>query len=359
VDVRIPDYAGGSLANLMCELEGRLGGTPPLPGLHRHLSDAVPEAETYVVVLFDGLGAHQLRHPAAGSLREAAVAHLDATFPSTTVVGLATVATGLAPAGHGMVSHFLRLEGHGVVNALKWRTLRGTPARVDTSALLPTTLWERLGAAGVETITVQPGGFEGSPTSRLLYRGARFESVWSPAEWVDAIVATARVRGRLVFAYWPDVDTAAHVAGQASDTYLQALSRADALWSGLVARLPPGVTAIATADHGHVDYPAAAKEPLGKAVATVFGDPRVLLLDGDDDGVRSVLAGYPGTLLHDPRPLFGPGDHPALAHRLPSHAFLVDRGRLVIPSFMDDRLVGYHGGLEPEELEVPLVVRAT
>lgn len=65
-----PDYAGGSLVNLVAELESRLtGASTPMPGLHPQLSSVVPPASTYVLVLFDGLGAHQLDHPAAVPLR--------------------------------------------------------------------------------------------------------------------------------------------------------------------------------------------------------------------------------------------------------------------------------------------------
>lgn len=358
--MRPPDYAGGSIANLVAELEARLGGAPPLPGLDADRSALVPSADSYVLVLFDGLGDHQLIHPAAETLREARVAALDACFPSTTVVGLASLATALAPAGHGLVSHFLHLGPPiGVVNALKWRDISGRQVDVDTSRLLPETVWERLAAVGAEPVTVQPGAFEGTPLSRGIYRGARFEPVWSSAEWVDATVDLASVPGRLVFAYWPSVDLAAHVAGQRSTMYRDAMAEVDGLWSRLVARLPERVVAVATADHGHADYGPDDRVAVDRHGATTFGDPRALFLRTDDATAARMAAELPVTLVGDPRPLFGPGDHPELATRLPTHVLLADPGRLVIPSFMDDRLVGMHGGLEAVELSVPLLVAAS
>lgn len=355
--MRLPDYAGSSIANLTAEIERRLGTEPPFPGLHPALAGSIPEGETYVVCLFDGLGDHQLAHPAAATLAAHRVGALDATFPSTTAVALASIATALAPAGHGLVSHFLHLGGEtGIVNALKWRTISGRAADVDTRSLLPETAWERLAAAGREPVTVQPGPFEGSPLSRLLYRGCRFEGIWSPEEWVDAVVGLAAVPGRLVFAYWPFVDVAAHEAGQRSERYRTALAEADAVWSRLVAKLPPDAVAVGTADHGHVDYSPDGKVPVDRHGATVFGDPRALFLRTDDSRAAMLGSELPATLITDPRPLFGPGAHPDLPGRLPTHLLLTDRGRLLLPSFMDDRLVGYHGGLEPEEIEVPLLV---
>lgn len=355
--MRIPDYGGGSIANLMAELEGRLGTTPPLPGLNADLAAAIPDADTYVVVLFDGLGDHQLAHPAASSLAGSRVGRLDACFPTTTAVSMASMATSLAPAGHGILSHFLHLRS-GTVNALKWRTISGKDSGIDTTTFLPETAWERLGAVGKEPITVQPASFEGTPLSRLLYRGARFEGVWSASDWIDATASMAGTPGRLIFAYWPMVDVAAHTAGQDSDVYRSQLAEVDGMWSHLTTRLSEGAVAVATADHGHLDYGRNDREPLDRHGATVFGDPRALFLRTDDDRAARLAGEHPVTLIDDPRPLLGPGDHPDLAHRAPSHVLLSDRGKLVIPSFMDDRLVGYHGGLEPEEVEVPLLVAA-
>ncbi len=96
-------------------------------------------------------------------------------------MNLATIATGLAPSSHGILGYQLHLPdvGDGVVaNTIKWTTLWGDPLPIDTGALLPRpNLWERLAAAGIEPVTVQPANFTGSPLSRMLYRGCRFEGV--------------------------------------------------------------------------------------------------------------------------------------------------------------------------------------
>ena len=180
--VRAPDYGGGSLVNLMAELEWRLGGAPLLPRLHTDLAQAIPTGDTYVLVLFDGLGADQLAHPAA-QLREDAVGRIDAPFPTTTTVSMATVATGLPPSQHGLLGYQLWMPETGqVANTIKWTTLWGEALEVDTIRLLPSpNLWERLVAVGAEPITVQPGHFAGSPLSKALYRGCRYEPPTWPA----------------------------------------------------------------------------------------------------------------------------------------------------------------------------------
>ncbi|MFQ5967299.1 MAG: alkaline phosphatase family protein, partial [Acidimicrobiia bacterium] len=83
-----PSYDGRGLVNLVAELEMRMIGSAPSPALHSEPAALLPEAETHVLVLFDGLGNHQLEHPRARPLLEARAGTVDAPFPTTTVVSL-------------------------------------------------------------------------------------------------------------------------------------------------------------------------------------------------------------------------------------------------------------------------------
>ena len=68
--ITVPDYSGGSLVNLVAELEHRLTDSSVSPPLHDHFAKLIPEASTYVLFLFDGLGTRQLDHPAAAPFAE-------------------------------------------------------------------------------------------------------------------------------------------------------------------------------------------------------------------------------------------------------------------------------------------------
>jgi hypothetical protein len=81
--ITIPDYSGGSLVNLVAEFEHRLTGSSSSPPLHDDLAVLIPDASTYVLFLFDGLGALQLSHPAATPFAGALKASLDSPFPIT------------------------------------------------------------------------------------------------------------------------------------------------------------------------------------------------------------------------------------------------------------------------------------
>ena len=359
--MRPPDYTGGGLVNLVAELERRLTGQAPLPGLFPDPAAAVPDAATYLLVLLDGLGDGQLGHPAAAPFAAARRGALDAPFPTTTTVSLATIATGLPPVRHGLIAYQLWLPGRAqVANTIKWTTLWGDPMSLDFDGFLPRpNTWERLAAAGVEPIALQPLNFGGTPLSRVLYRGCRVEPYADPAEAVAAALQLTRLPRRLVLLYLPHLDFAAHVWGQESDGYTAALGLVAGVWQAIAAVLPPGVAMVGTADHGHVDIPKEHQARLGKADhegRTFYGDPRVVFVKGEG---ASLAAGLPATWVPfaEMRGWWGPGKpHPDFARRAPDGALFADPGYALLHRFSDDRLLGQHGGLTEEELRLPLLV---
>lgn len=355
-----PSYDGRGLVNLVAEIEFRLTGSTPSPRLFD--PDLVPEAETYVLVLFDGLGLAQLAHPAARPFRTSLGGSLDAPFPTTTSVSLATVATALPPSRHGLVAHLVWLDEVGqVVNTLKWVNLAGEAVEYSYEELLPRpNLWERLRAGGVQPITVQPGGFDGSPLSRVLYRGCRFEGVWDTAEMVKATLQLAGEPKRLVFTYFPDVDFAGHVFGLESDEFTGSVEVAADLWERIVAGLPPGAALLGTADHGLASFPEDRKRLLrgpGYSGIRFAGDSRGVQMWGDLADMERVAADT-GSELADPADLVGPEPTSTALSRLGERVLLPPDHLAVIPKGFDKRLLCYHGGLSRAEVEIPLLVGA-
>lgn len=360
----VPDYAGGSLVNLIAELEQRLTRTAPSPALHAPLAAEIPAGQSYVLVLFDGLGDRQLDHPAAAGLMAARRAAIDTVFPTTTTVALATVATGLPPIRHGLLGYQLWIPEVGeVVNTIKWTTLWGAPVEYDVDGLLPApNLWERLVAAGREPITVQPGNFVATPLSRALYRGCRFEPVFSAQEVVAATCDLARHPGRLVMTYVPHVDFAAHVYGQEAPEYAEAVEFAASVWEAIAAGLPEGAVLVGAADHGHVDFPRERQVAIARADhrdRTFYGDGRAMFVRGEG---AQLAARLPAEWV--PRDgmdgWWGPGEpHPAFAGRAPDGVLLAEDDHLLLHKHSDTRMTGNHGALTAAELRVPLLVTAS
>lgn len=350
---------GNGLSNLISEIERRLIGSAPSLGLSADLASSIPDASTYVVVLFDGLGMAQLAHPGAGSMRRSLAGPLKAPFPTTTPVSLSTVASGVDPGLHGVVAHLLWIPELGkVVNTLKWVDLTGQPVAHDYAAMLPhPNVWERLRRSGVEPITVQPGAFMGSPLSRLLYRGARFEPSWNDTDLVEATLQLAGESRRLIFTYIWQVDFAGHVSGLDSHEFEDAMKMANQVWEDLATGLPPDAALIGTADHGLIEYADDDKilirgDPWDRL--RFGGDPRGIHLWGDIDLARDLAALTGGTLV-DPGTVFDPITDVA-RRRLGDHLVLAPPGRVLLPPGFDKRLRCYHGGLEGAESEIPLLI---
>ncbi len=346
----------------MAEIEAILGGAPSAPRLRPELGERLAARATVVLVLFDGLGHHQLGE-ATPALTASDVGPLTAPFPSMTSVALATVGTGMTPAQHGVIGHLMWLPSERrVVNTLRWVDLAGAPVSYPTTGLLPSpNLWERLVASGVEPITVQPGDFVDTPLTRALYRGCRFESVFSPWEAIEATVQLARRPGRFIFTYLPQVDFAAHVYGQDSPEYRRTVTAMDDLWSALVARLDHTVTVVGTADHGLLDYRPGDKVLLrgefDRLIA--YGDPRSVYLKGESSLIEEFARLSGGSLLDPDRAggLWGEGpSHPELGRRSPDAVVLAPSGKVLLPRGFDKRLIGYHGGLDRREMEIPLLI---
>lgn len=344
------------LAGLICEIESRLTGNAPGPLLRSRLSDAIPDADTYVLIVFDGLGIAQLEHEKAAAFRGALEGMLQSPFPTTTSVAMSTIATGSDPAGHRLVSHLMWLEDlDRVVNTLKWVDLSGHQVPYEYATVLPRpNLWERLRAGDIEPITVQPGPFAGSPLSRLLYRGARFEPAWDDRDLIEATLTLAAEPRRLVFTYFWQVDFAGHVHGLGSEEFSEAMANAASVWAELSSKLPPGAALIGTADHGLIEYSDANKlivrEPWFDSLRFA-GDSRGVHIWGAADLIDDFASLTGGTVV-EPASLYDG----LVSSRLGDRVVLAPSGKVILPPGFDKRLRCYHGGLDPAEVEIPLLV---
>jgi hypothetical protein len=359
--VQIPDYGGGSLINLVAELESRLTGRAAAATLHPPIAAAIPHGATYVLLLADGLGAGQIGHRSAAPLRESLAATIDAPFPTTTTVSWASIATGLAPSSHGLIAYQLYLpEVGGVVYTIKWKQPGGEDFALDFEGFLPSpNLWERLAASGTEAITVQPANFQGSRLSRVLFRGCRFEPAYTADELIAATTQLAATPGRLIVTYLPHVDVAAHMYGQSSTEYADAVAFVSAVWEQLQLQLPAAAVLVGTADHGHVDFSQSAARTIDRDLAgdrILYGDSRVMFVKGDG---ADLAAGLPATWMEfaEVAHWWGPGPHhPRFAERAPDGLIVAADDALIHHQFSDRRMIGYHGGLTAAEREIPLLV---
>ncbi len=92
---------------------------------------------------------------------------------------------------------------------------------------------------------------------------------------------------------------------------------------------------------------------------TLAGDARVVFVHGEGASLAGRLPAVwvPRAEMEG---WWGPGPrHPEFEQRAPEGVLVADPGHAVLHRFSDDRLIGQHGGLTPEELEVPMLIAAS
>ena len=359
----VPSYAGANLANLAAELEVRLTGRSPTRGLRPELAELIPHTRNYLMLIIDGLGDQQLTHPAAATLRRHRRAALTAPFPTTTTVGLSSVATALAPMQHGVIGYTQWIPTlRTVVNMLEWVEIPGgQPIDCDPATFHPSpNLRERVGAAGVGTVIFQPAELLDTPLSNMACRGAERHGYSSPFDIRPSAYLGAGNR-TLAVVYTTPVDTAAHASGQRSQAYSTALSQTGQVWEHFTRSLPRDTTLIGSADHGHCDIPPDGKIYLDENPTDgmqCWGDGRVLMFSRPLEPVHRI-ARTTGAQFVSPEQLHqwlgGGPPHPAL-NEFPTAALLAPPGTIILPQYLPNSNVGHHGGITPQELLIPLIV---
>lgn len=372
-----PRYGSGALNDLLPSVLAAMGvGGPDPLGL---AGSALSDVRRVVVLLVDGLGFHLLpvAAPVAPGLaaavggRVGALSVLTSAFPSTTPTNLVGVGTGAPPGQHGVVGFTVLIPGTDrTITHVSW------PSDVDPVRWQPrSTQFDRARAAGIATYVVAPAHLARSGLSIAAYRGAGYRG----AEGIDATVAavlgaSTEADRSLVYAYHPDLDRAAHVAGPGSPDWLAQAAAVDELVTAICAALPEDAALVVTADHGAVTAGESdrldldAMPALSAGTRLVTGDPRVRYAHVEPGATGDVLEAWRAQLAHRAlvvardeaveRGWFGPVTRAAAARigdvvAVATGCHVLTRPRAESGA---SELVGYHGSLTEAEILVPLLV---
>jgi Type I phosphodiesterase / nucleotide pyrophosphatase len=277
----LPDYEGGSIANLPGQVAawleaGPFGGQP----LHAEWAQAIGGPVTRVVmVLVDALGYQRFRPllDEPGSAwhwlqQHGVLAPLTSVFPSTTTAALTSLSTGLAPGRHGMLGYEMWLKEFGVTaNMIQLRPMaagRETGSLVD-AGLDPATftrapiLAQHLAAHAVDVHAFLPAFIVGSGLTSMTLGRVRRHPFHAPSDlWpgLRQLLESTPGARQLVWAYWPMVDTLSHQYGpsaEAVDREARSFGEMlrEAFLEPLTAAARAGTLFVLLADHGQVDTP--------------------------------------------------------------------------------------------------------
>lgn len=395
-----PDYAGGSLVNLMQTLQDALQASPadyryaPLRGDCGLPADAFADLRHVLLLILDGLGAAQLDELAPDSwLARQQVGTLTTVYPSTTASAIPCLLSGLAPQQHGLPGWHMRDEIGGEVIATLPLTMRDPRARkIPAGELLARLvsyrpLAERLPGSGC---TVLPDKIAASPFNhRHALRGPTFgyrdiagfgQAIESALRYQQVAYAGRPGYPTFTYAYCPLPDTLMHAHGTRHPLVAAALAELDrTIADRLRDNALPGLTVLVTADHGFIDAPperlieisagGAHCEWLEFLRAPLCGERRVAYASvkpgREQDFVEFVRTRYAdecelsGSADFVASGRLGPGPpHPALQSRIGDFVLTMREDWTIkdwLPGEERHTHLGVHGGGSDREMRIPLM----
>jgi Type I phosphodiesterase / nucleotide pyrophosphatase len=306
----LPRYGEASLADLLPSLLAALD----VPGFGNPLE--VESLRRACLLVVDGLGwelllANRRAAPVlAGAVERGAP--VTTGFPATTATSLASIGTGLAPGGHGLVGYTIALPGmERAFNCLRWSPYGLGGAKDLRDRVVPERLqpeptgFEAAAADGVEVTLVGAGAYAASGFTRAALRGGDYWRTFSLGDQAaGALRGLGKGRRSLVYVYHPDLDRTGHVRGVSGDPWRLELAQIDRLVGHIAERLPGDAALFVTGDHGMVDLrpeqlvDLADQPELAAGVRLLAGEARARHVHTHKGAAADVLAAWRGLLGH-------------------------------------------------------------
>ena len=333
----------------------------------------IPDSDTVVVLLIDGLGAENVRQAQRWSIDGSWLLEnepVSCTFPSTTPVSLASFGTGKQPGEHGFVgATFLIPELDAFLQPLKWKE-DPDPKTVQP---LPT-LFEIAAAQGCAVTRIGPAAYASSGLTRSALRGGMHLPADSLSELVSQTKSALRVGPpHLVYAYYPTLDKLGHVYGVASVEWRAELVAVLEAISAIRDSLGARQTLVVTADHGMLDIENRIwiedSPHLMRDVRFITGEPRmrhVFAQPGNASALHrawSTLTDVADIFTRDEfvaSELLG-GWEPKFEGRIGDVVAVAREANALASRTVDERvsnLIGNHGGNTEVERRIPYSVMA-
>ena len=380
----ISSYTGHNTLNLMASIEQRLHGESAHPGCSLLDEDSLKEPEHVIMLLLDGLGDSLLERYGnpQGPLRQNRVGQLHSVFPSTTSAAISTILTARAPAEHGILAWHMHLnEREDIYTTLlgKYRnnSTKRPPAAKDLYHAQPL-----LKSVRQRCQIVQPQFLVDSPFTGRHLCSAKITGVANIKQLFGQLRHTVQQNGpSYTYAYWPSLDSIGHKSGAGSAEWRQSLREIELALADFIAKSDSGrYRLVVTADHGMINVedgitPFESIKDLASCLETpLAGEPRSIFCNVQpkrlDDFDALCAERYAKQLINVETSalfasgLFGPRhDNKAVPESVQVRAgnrVLLLKDKLAwtdtLPHESLAAMIGVHGGLHPEEVQVPLIV---
>jgi hypothetical protein len=345
------------------------------------LRSSIGPAEHYIFILVDGLGMNlEPMYPKGGFFDTTFHTELRAVFPSTTASVLTSLATGLWPSKHAILGWNTHLPEYGrtVKPILFLDRKTGKPLKRFGLKLEDVFLYRSLlPRYKRKNRSYLPSSIAGETYSRYCqghtaYRGSR--SFTDLTTSVATRVKRAR-KPTYTHVYCPYIDKEIHKSGLQSEKVAEQMAQIDAAMLWLWERVGQAVRIIVTSDHGLINIPKKRhlvlrddNELMEQLVVPPSGESRLPIFhlkEGREEAflscVEKRLAKHfimvKAAMAEEMR-LFGPEPlWPETKSRLGDYIGIADGASIleyVPPGDEPRNFVGFHGGLSPDEMRVPL-----
>ena len=371
----VPDTValGRALASLM-----RTPGVDMTAAAMR-VANAIGESEHYVFVLVDGLGTNLLDElPAHSFFRSNLAMEMQAVCTSSTAPALTSLTTLEWPAQHGITGWFVYLPEWDITGTVLPYVERFSKRPLSEFGVDPHVVFRspsRIYGSTYEARCFLPKHIASSTYTEYFAGGAAtigYDSLAGACTSVARRIqqATAPTYSYL---YVPLVDQAQHTYGPHADPVRQITSDVERAIERLVSELGGRARVIVSADHGQilVERDHQYELPIGDPLLALLAVPpsceqRVLALHvrgGQHDRFASLFRerfGATFALLTiaevDELRLFGPLPLGDVAHRRLGDFVAITGAADAILHRRDGPMLGFHGGLSPDEMRIPLIV---
>ncbi|MDP9238599.1 MAG: alkaline phosphatase family protein [Chloroflexota bacterium] len=342
------------------------------------IADAIGAAEHYVLVLIDGLGMNLIDAlPADSFLRRHVSMEMQAVFPSSTAPALTALFTACWPSVHAVTGWWTYLPDAGVTSTIlpfierfSGRPLGDFGVTSESAFRTPSTLPQLRGAT-----SWMPEAIAESTSSRYFRGDTAAHGYKRLSDACEAIARSTAAAHNTTYTYLyiPYVDNTEHEHGPASEAVRRSLDDTQRELEELARTLAGRGRIIITADHGQIDIAQSGQrviredDPLLRLlIVPPTGDYRAPLFHvraGQEDRFVSEFSGRFGdewALLNtdevDELRLLGPEPLASETRRRWGDFVAIGAGRDAIRYAPREPMLGYHGGLRPEEMRIPLIL---
>ncbi len=345
-----------------------------------HIVSLAGQSDHYVLALIDGLGTELVKHLAKESfLRSHMRMTLQAVFPSTTVAALTSLASGLWPSVHGVPTWWAYLVDGGVsatvlpfIERFSSRPLSKWGIESRDVFTVPT----MLPRFRYEPQLFMPNAITSSVYTSYVSVGANVTGYQTLSGAVDAVLAriAAATGPTYSYLYYPRVDAFAHDRGPDDEIVRAEVVHVDRELSRLADGLKDHARLMVTADHGLIAvsergrHAVRADDEIDELlIAPPSGEPRVPLFhvrEGKAEEFERRFRDRFGewfVLLTSSEverlELLGPGSFADVtSQRVGDYLAMPLEADVLAFEPPEDWMIGFHAGLTPAEMLVPLII---